>query len=334
MIRATRPADVIRYGVFGGPAPGNRAYPLAAVGTDTTVAMSKRDVIATVASLRSKDTYALTLSHDRYVPAIVAARPRSNPRCWEVTHMLVDSPDGAECHDVLGILFREISQRGSERVFLRLREKDPLVQLSASCGFTKYGEEALLTGPKVSFPGASTQGIRPVKQIDEHDLFRLYNASTPSRARLSLGMTVDQWRAARKPVGWRSREYIYRQDDTTRGWVQITRRGRSAIVTLLNHPGADDCIPGLVSHGMARAWGVKNWYILARDNQGRFETLIRQRGYREITRYVTMSRAITSPVTIAEASRAGRFAGLNPAVDLTERLQSSTREETYTARTT
>ena len=334
MIRATRPADVIRYGVFGGPAPGNRAYPLAAVGTDTTVAMSKRDVIATVASLRSKDTYALTLSHDCYVPAIVAARPRSNPRCWEVTHMLVDSPDGAECHDVLGILFREISQRGSERVFLRLREKDPLVQLSASCGFTKYGEEALLTGPKVSFPGASTQGIRPVKQIDEHDLFRLYNASTPSRARFALGMTADQWRAARERAGWRSREYICRQNDAARGWVHITRRGRSAILTLMSHPGADDCIPPLVTHGMSRAWGVKNWYILARDNQGRFEALMRQRGYREITRYVTMARAITSPVTIAEASRAVRLAGLNPAVDLSERLQRANREESYAARNT
>ena len=334
MIRATRPADVVRYGVFGGPVPGNRAYPLAAIGTDSTVAMSKRDLMATVASLRSKDTYSLTLSHDRYVPAIIAAQPRSSRRCWDVTHLLVDSPDGAACADVFGILFREVSQRGGERIFLRIREDDPLVRLASSCGFTKYGEETLLTGPKARFPRESTQGIRPVKQIDEHDLFRLYNASTPSRARLSLGMTVDQWRAAREPVGWRSREYIYRQDDTTRGWVQITRRGRSAIVTLMSHPSAADCIPGLVSHGMARAWGVKNWYILARDNQGRFETLIRQRGYREITRYVTMSRAITSPVTIAEASRAGRFAGLNPAVDLTERLQSSTREETYAARTT
>ena len=334
MIRASRPADVIRYGVFGGPAPGNRAYPLAAVGTDSTEAMSKRDVMATVASLRSKDTYALTLSHDRYVPAIVAARPRPNPRCWEVTHLLVDSPDGAECHDVLGILFREISQRGGERVFLRLREDDPLVQLSASCGFTKYGEEALLVGPKVSFPGVYTQGIRPVKQIDEHDLFRLYNASTPSRARFALGMTADQWRAAREPAGWRSREYVFRQDDAVQGWAQITRRGRSAILTLMSHPGADDAIPALVTHGMSRAWGVKNWYVLARDHQGRLDALMRQRGYQEVARYVTMSRAITSPVTIAEASRAVRIAGLNPAVDLSERWQSSTREETHAARNT
>ena len=334
MIRATRPADVIRYGVFGGPAPGNRAYPLTAVGTEPSPAMSKREVMAAAASLRSKGAHSLTLSHGRYVPAIVAARPRSNPRCWELTHLLVDSPDGAECRDVLGILFREIAQRGGERVFLRLREDDPLVQLSASCGFTKYGEEALLTGPKVSFPDASTQGIRPVKQIDEHDLFRLYNASTPSRARFALGMTADQWRAAREPAGWRSREYICRQDDAARGWAQITRRGRSAILTLMSHPGADDPIPALVTHAMSRSWGVKNWYILARDNQGRFEALMRQRGYREITRYVTMSRAITSPVTIAEASRAVRLAGLNPAVDLSERWQSSTREESYAAHNT
>ena len=334
MIRATRPADVVRYGVFGGPVPGNRAYPLAAIGTDSTVAMSKRDLMATVASLRSKDTYSLTLSHDRYVPAIVAARPRATVRCWEVSHLLVDSPDGAACADVFGILFREVSQRGGERIFLRIREDDPLVRLASSCGFTKYGEETLLTGPKARFPRESTQGIRPVKQIDEHDLFRLYNASTPSRARLSLGMTVDQWRAAREPVGWRSREYIYRQDDTTRGWVQITRRGRSAILTLMSHPSAADSIPALVTHAMSRSWGVKNWYVLVGDHQGRLGSLMRQRGFQEAARYVTMSRAITSPVTIAEASRAVRLAGLNPAVDLSERWQSSTREESYVARNT
>ena len=334
MIRATRPADVVRYGVFGGPVPGNRAYPLAAIGTDSTVAMSKRDVMATVASLRSKDTYSLTLSHDRYVPAIVAARPRSNPRCWEVSHLLVDSPDGAACHDVFGIMFREIAQRGGERVFLRLRDDAPFVQLASSCGFTKYGEEALLAGPKVRFPGVSTQGMRSVKQIDEHDLFRLYNASTPSRARFALGMTADQWRAARERAGWRSREYIFRQDGAARGWVQITRRGRSAILTLMSHPSADDSIPALVTHAMSRSWGVKNWYVLVGDHQGRLGSLMRQRGFQEAARYVTMSRAITSPVTIAEASRAVRLAGLNPAVDLSERWQSSTREESYAARNT
>ena len=92
LIRASRPADVVRYGVFGGPAPGNRAYPLAAVGTEPSPAMSKREVMATVASLRSRGIHSLTLSHDRYVPAIVAARPRATVRCWEVTHLLADYP--------------------------------------------------------------------------------------------------------------------------------------------------------------------------------------------------------------------------------------------------
>ena len=187
---------------------------------------------------------------------------------------------------------------------------------------------------KARFPGVSTQGIRPVKQIDEHDLFRLYNASTPSRARFALGMTADQWRAARERAGWRSREYVFRQDGAARGWVQITRRGRSAILTLMSHPSADDSIPALVTHAMSRSWGVKNWYVLVGDHQGRLGSLMRQRGFQEAARYVTMSRAITSPVTIAEASRAVRLAGLNPAVDLSERWQSSTREESYAARNT
>ena len=334
MIRASRPADVFRYGVFGGPAPGNRAYPLVAVGIDPSPAMSKREVMAVAASLRSKGTHSLTLSHGRYVPAIVAARPRATSRCWELTHLLADSPDGAACHDVLSILFREIAQRGGERLFLRLRKDDPLVQLTATCGFTKYGEETLLAGPKVSFPGVSTQGIRSVKEIDQHDLFRLYNASTPSRARFALGMTADQWRAAREPAGWRSREYIYRQNDAAQGWAQVIRKGRSAILTLMSHPGADDAIPALITHAMSRSWGVSNWYVLAGDHQGRLQALMGQRGHWEVARYITMARAITTPVSIPQPSRAVRIAGLNPAVDLSERYQSSTREESYAARNT
>ena len=329
MIRTSRTADVIRYGVFGGPAPGNRAYPLSAVGTDSTDAMSKREVMAAAASLRSKDTHSLTLSHGRYVPAIVAARPRATIRCWELTHLLADSPDGAACHDVLGILFREIAHRGGERVFLRLREDDPLVRLAASCGFTKYGEETLLAGPKSAFADTPATGVRPAKQVDEHDLFRLYNASTPSRARIAQGMTVDQWRAARERAGWSSREYVYRRDDATQGWARVTRRGRSAIVTLMSHPGADDGIAALVAHAMARSWGIKNWHCLVRDHQGRFDTLMRQRGFREIERYTTMARAITSPVSIAQPGIALRIAGLNPAVDLSERLQRASTEETH-----
>ena len=331
MIRASRPADFVRYGVFGGPAPGNRAYPLAALGTHPSPAMSKREVMAAAASLRSRGALSLTLSHGRYVPAIVAARPRATNRCWELTHLLADSHDGDACHDVLGILFREIAQRGGERLFLRLREDDPLVRLAASCGFTKYAQETLLTGPKVSFPGVSTEGINPAKPIDQHDLFRLYNASTPSRARFVLGMTADQWRVAREDAGWRSREYIYRQNDTTCGWVQVTRRGRSAIVSLMSHPHADDAIPALITHSMSRTWGVRNWYILAGDHQGRLESLMRQRGFNEVAGYATMARAITSPVTVSAASRAARIAGLNPAVDLSEHWQSSAREETYAA---
>ena len=329
MIRTSRPADVIRYGVFGGPAPGNRAYPLASVGNQSSPAMSKREVMSSAASLRSKDTHSLTLAHGRYVPAIIAAKPRATVRAWEVTQLLVDSPESAACHEVFGILFREIAHRGGERLFLRLREDDPLLRIAATCGFTKYAEETLLAGPKVSFPRVSTQDIRPVKPIDEHDLFRLYNASTPSRARFALGMTADQWRAAREPAGWRTREYIYHHNDTAQGWAQVIRKGRSAILTLMCHPDAADSVPALITHAMSRSWGVGNWYVLAGDHQSRLQALMGQRGHWEVARYVTMARAITSPVTITEASRAVRIAGLNPAVDLSERLQRASTEETH-----
>ena len=334
MIRASRTADVIRYGIFGGPAPGNRAYPLASVGTESSSVMSRREVMAVASSLRSRGTHSLTLSHGRYVPAIVAARPRTTRRCWELTHLLVDSPEGEACTDVLGIMFRDIAKLGGERIFLRLREDDPLLRIAATCGFTKYGEETLLAGPKVNFPGVSTQDIRPVKLLDEHDLFRLYNASTPSRARFALGMTADQWRAAREPAGWRSREYIYRHNDAAQGWAQVIRKGRSAILTLMTHPDAADSVPALVTHAMSRSRGVGNWYVLANGYQSRLQALMGQRGHWEVARYVTLARAITSPVTVAEAGRAVRIAGLNPAVDLSERWQSSTREESYAAHNT
>lgn len=326
MIRASLPFDVVRYGVLGGPAPGNRAYPLASVGFPAGGAMSRQEAVCAAISIRRKGSLSVTRSHGRYMPVIVIARPRPSRWCWDVTHLFSDSPDGESCTDVLDVLLQEVSQRGGERVFIRLWVDDPLVGIAASRGFMKYEEEALLAGPADALNGAASLGVEPMRGVDEHDLWRLYNVSTPLRVRMALGMTFDQWRAARERAGWRSREYVHRTDGAVRAWVQVTRRGRSAVVACLSHPEYDDCAPALMRHGISRAWGVNAALCLVRDSQVRLQSLMRGRGFREVGRYATMMRSITSPMKIAQGARALRLTRLEPAVDLTEHWQRARRE--------
>lgn len=327
MIRASIPFDVVRYAVLGGPAPGNRAYPLGALGNEELSQMSKRDALGVTVSLQRKGTCSLTEAHGRYVPNIVAARPRANRRSWDISHLLIDSQDDPRCENVLTVLFREVSQRKGERVFLRLRADDPLVGIVAHCGFTKYGDETLFVGSRKAFTGNPPQFVSRMKQADQHDVFRLYNASTPTRTRLALGMTLDQWRASLEVAGWMNREYVYRQDDVVRGWIQTTQRGRSGILTLMNHPDADSCVAALVQHGMSRMWGANTVYCLVQDHQVRLDSLLRQHDFDEAGQYVTMMRSIASPMTIKEPSRAVRLAGVGPTVDLSERWQRAKMEE-------
>lgn len=326
MIRESLPFDVVRYGVLGGPAPGNRASPLASVGFPVGDAMSKREVVGAAISIRRKGSCSVTRSLGRYVPMIVIARPRSSRWCWDVTHLLSDSPDGASCADVLDVLLEEVSRRGGERIFVRLWVDDPLAEIAASRGFMKYGEETLLAGPVGALDSGMPFGVGPMRGVDQHGLFRLYNASMPVRVRMALGMTFDQWRAAREGGGWRSREYVHRTDEAVRAWVHVTRRGRSAVVTCMSHPGYDERVLALMRHGVSRAWGANVVLCLVRDSQVRLQSLMRGRGFREVGRYATMMRSITIPMKIAKSVPAVRLARLEPMVDLTEHWQSVRRE--------
>lgn len=326
MIRASLPFDVVRYGVLGGPAPGNRASPLASVGFPAGGAMSKRDVIGAAISIRRKGSCSVTQSHGRYVPMIVIARPRSSQWCWDVTHLFSDSPHGASSADVLDVLLEEVSRRGGERIFVRLWVDDPLIEIAASRGFTNYGEETLLAGPADALDSEMSLGVGPMRGVDQHGLFRLYNASTPARVRMALGMTFDQWLAAREDAGWRSREYVHRTDEAVRAWVQVTRRGRSAVVTCMTHPGYDERALALMRHGVSRAWGVNAVLCLVRDSQVRLQSLMRERGFREVGRYATMMRSITIPMKIVQSAPAVRLTRLEPMVDLTEHWQSFRRK--------
>ena len=289
--------------------------------------MSKWDALGVTASLQRKGTCSQTQSYGRYVPNIVAARPRASRRSWDITHLLIDSKDDPGCEDVLNVLFQEVSQQRGERLFLRLREDDPLVRIVAHCGFARYGEETLFVGSRKAFTGNPRLAVNPMKQVDLHDVFRLYNASTPTRARLALGMTLDQWRASREQGGWLNREYVYRQDDVVRGWVQTAQRGRSGILTLMNHSDADSCVAALVQHGMSRMWAANVVYCLVQDYQVRLDSLLRQHNFDEVGQYVTMMRSIASPMTIREPSRAVRLAGIGPTADLSERWQQAKTEE-------
>ena len=96
-------------------------------------------------------------------------------------------------------------------------------------------------------------GVRVKTPADEHGLFRLYSACTPSEVRALEGMTLDQWAASQWAVGraisrWSAfgrplfgqvSEYVLETESLgpgLLGWLRVVRRFAAADFTVMLHP--------------------------------------------------------------------------------------------------
>ena len=141
-------------------------------------------------------------------------------------------------------------------------------------------------------------------QIDEFDLFRLYNASTPSETRLLVGVTFDQWRSSRNRSPRGCHEFVYERDGVIRGWVRISRRfGAGQLVSML-HPDADADVAALIEYGLSRLTGANRVYCLVPEYQLYLRRLLSHRGYQEKSEYVTLVKSMVAPARSEERSRA------------------------------
>ena len=194
MIRPLQPLDIALYAIFGGPDNGNRAYTLGRVSGDAHPRLSKVGAVRASVSLRRKRVSAWVWTRGYRVMGIAAARPRAGPLAWELSHLHLASDGGSSWTELLDRVCRGVARGGGEKVFLRLRSEDTLVNAAAVCGFVPCIHESLFKGRPALSPSTLQIGLRARVPADDYNLFRLFNAATPSKARLAAGVTFEQWR--------------------------------------------------------------------------------------------------------------------------------------------
>ena len=294
-IRPLHPLDIARYTLRGGPGRGNCAFTLDTLYREPQTRISLIETAGLSLSLQGRGICSWTRTQGTQVMDIVAARPRSGPTTWEVAHLLLASHDDPGCADLLAKVCQEVARKGGERIFVRLQNADPMVDVARVCSFAPCTHELLYKGLSRSTPSARPISLRKKRPADEYGMFQLYNAATPSETRLALGMTFSQWRSSQESSHGRRREFVLERDGRIRSWVRIIQRPGRGKLTIMVHPEDETNVAALMDYGLARMAGTKTVYCLVSEHQVLLQRLLDQKGFEMVSEYVTLVKSMVTP---------------------------------------
>lgn len=292
MIRPLQPLDIVRYALLAGRGAGNRAFTLDSLGRSTPGRVSPMTIPALNLSVLARPAQAVTWIKDRRVVSIGAARPRSGPRTWEVSHLLLGQ-GVLDPADLLAFLTQQIARRGGERVFIRLLSDDPLVDTVQAVGFIHISREILYRARRQDRPSGPVP--RRKTDADEFAIYQLYTASTPMENRLWTGVTFDQWNMARERTLGRSKEFVVDADHGIKGWLKTVRRLRSSSATLMVCDDDESTATELIDFAMASLPRYADVLWLVSEHQTVLQSVFRRRGCNVDSEYVTLVRSMVTP---------------------------------------
>jgi hypothetical protein len=296
VIRPLHPIDVARRSLLGGWGEGNRAHTLQDLGRETRTRSALMEVARQSLSIRGKSIRPVSLVSRKGAVGIAAARPRSGTQAWEVSHLLLASGFDSDSDDLFGRLSQAVGRRGGERIFLRLRQQDPLVDAVRRWGFLPCVHEILYAGKHRPTADRPSLALRDKPPSDDYKLFQLYNASSPADYRFAAGVTFDQWVSAREKGRGRSREHVYETNGSLRGWVRTFSRSGVGQLSIMIHPEDERNVSALVDYGLRRSLKLNEIYCLVPEYQILLRRLLEQRGYDAVSEYVTLVKSMAGPV--------------------------------------
>ncbi len=184
---------------------------------------------------------ALALVASGRVQAIAAVRPRSGPKSWEISHLYAAPASDGSLTELLEKAAAASAYGGAERVFLRVEADSDIVRTARRAGFFPCFRETLYSGsPSVAESSNSLfdADSRFVKRRPEHDyeLFRLYNAATPLKARQLVGMTLEQWKDSCEPAVGHPDERVLELDGGVRGLLVASGKSGARRIEVMLHP--------------------------------------------------------------------------------------------------
>ncbi|HEY1419373.1 MAG TPA: hypothetical protein VGG90_01535 [Candidatus Dormibacteraeota bacterium] len=164
--------------------------------------------------------------------------------------------DGSDADDVAPALVEHLCNqalaRGALRIFVRLRERDPLLPAFRLQGFRQYATEVVVYADKPAireeqFP----EGLRPVKRGDNRMLYQLYRKVTPQGVSQLEAPTYRDWRAMHGGE-WTGRLAARGSDKQEQvvdrveivGWVKVERGSGARPDTLQFMAVPENPLPG------------------------------------------------------------------------------------------
>lgn len=232
--------------------------------------------------------------HSTFRYGLASARARAFPRTWDVDRLHV--ADGSSPADLLETVTSHAGVLSGERIFLRMRSDDPLLERARMSQFMPCFSEALLVGRGRTAPPPSIDGIgafRRRQAMDEHSLFLLYSAATPAAVRSAIGMTLDQWKDSRETCGGRREEWVLEQNGKAQAWVCLEWLGHGFEAELMVHPDNPGLLAPALDHALSRG---EQYTWLVPEYQEPLGRRLLERGFQEVGRYTLLLRATAARV--------------------------------------
>ena len=182
--------------------------------------------------------------------ALVIVQVRRAASAWEVSGFFSSAQAYNQVDELLLAAAAAAGEAGAERLFLRSATEGPASAPAQRAGFHHAFSEELFTGT-LRTTRDTPMHFRPVRNRDLHDVFRLHMATAPVAARPALGLTINEWMAAREPSAGRTREYVCDTEHGVSAWARVDFVSDSVIVEAALHPDFPTLAPMLVE-GVAR----------------------------------------------------------------------------------
>ncbi len=232
---------------------------------------------------------------------VAAARQRSGPQSWEITHLFAKPAAHRQLPLLLDSVSAAAAAKGSERVFIRLSEDDPLIDVARLSGYFPQVPEVLFQkrlegGSSATMAGApgSSGPFRDKAPKDDHDLFRMYNAVTPPEIRSAMGMTLESWMASRERLGGKCTEVVMEGEDGIAGLLRHSRRRSFGLIEAATRSERRHGLGPMVEMGLQSMSEGTDVYCLVPEYQVELQSLIVDKGFRAVADYITLVKSLTA----------------------------------------
>ncbi len=176
---------------------------------------------------------------DNKLRGLVSAKERWGHRVWDIDRLLFDEVDQDKCLAMFETVSNSAANQGVPKIFLRLSQDSPMLQVATTVGFNAYQQEKLYSSRGVSSgPLAADGGYRflPCTEVEAQNLFHLYSQIVPAAIRSVEGMTLKEWQSCQEYKSGMAHQLTCWFGDELIGWIKITLYKRSGIVDLIAKP--------------------------------------------------------------------------------------------------